>query len=149
MSIRYFADSRFRLPYLISCLPQELRPQDSIPFLRRVSTDLQRSEAIRLLSQMDKPEIPASESPRKLDDDVSSSPPRRRLSSSVVAAPRTISDNEPVSPRDHSFVKTTFSKRTPRELSRSIFTDLFNTCSYDLPGLPSESEERCCPMRAV
>jgi hypothetical protein len=91
-------------------LLQELRPQDSIPFLRRVSTDLQKSEAMRFLSQIEMPESPGRESPRKMDEGLSSSPPKRRLSSSL-AAPRTISNNDPVSPRDHSFVKTTFSKR--------------------------------------
>jgi len=32
---------------------QDLRPQDSIPFLRRVSTDFQKSEALHFLSQID------------------------------------------------------------------------------------------------
>ncbi|KAF7370599.1 Cell division control protein [Mycena sanguinolenta] len=81
-------------------LHKELRPQDSIPFLRRVSADLQKSEAARLLSQIDMPDSPVeSEQP------VSGSPPNRRISFSSTRP-----TDQDISPRDHSFVKTTFSK---------------------------------------
>ncbi|KAF9047085.1 hypothetical protein BDZ89DRAFT_25562 [Hymenopellis radicata] len=81
---------------------KELRPQDSIPFLRRVSADLQKSEAVRFLSQVDMPDTPAvSEHP-----DTPPSP-RRRCNSSVPQGP--MADND-ISPREHTFVKTSFSK---------------------------------------
>ena len=85
---------------------QELRPQDSIPFLRRVSADLQKSEAVRVLSQIEMPETPLSESPQR-DDVMVGTPPGRRFSNSSTRPPP---DND-ISPREHSFVKTTFSKR--------------------------------------
>lgn len=77
---------------------QELRPQDSIPFLRRVSADLQKSEAVRFLAQIEMPDSPEAE------ESVSGSPPGRRISFSRPM-------DQDISPRDHSFVKTTFSKR--------------------------------------
>ncbi|KAL1747824.1 Pkinase-domain-containing protein [Schizophyllum fasciatum] len=83
---------------------KELRPQDSIPFLRRVSTDLQKSEAVRLLAQVEMPDR-SSDKSVKGEDPVSSSPPRRRMSSQSVRPPESN-----MSPREHSFVKTTFSK---------------------------------------
>ncbi|KAJ7577053.1 STE/STE11/cdc15 protein kinase [Mycena floridula] len=64
----------------------KLRPQDSIPFLRRVSADLHKSDVTRYLPQFELAETPTTE------EFVSGSPPNRRLSS------------------EHSFVKTTFSK---------------------------------------
>ncbi|KAJ7483244.1 kinase-like domain-containing protein [Mycena latifolia] len=78
---------------------KELRPQDSIPFLRRVSTDLQKSDAVRFPAQIDMPESPVDG-----DDPISSSPPGRRVSFSSRPM------DQDISPRDHSFVKTTFSK---------------------------------------
>ncbi|KAG6813166.1 hypothetical protein H0H92_013573 [Tricholoma furcatifolium] len=81
---------------------KELRPQDSIPFLRRVSADLQKSEFVRYLAQLDAPE-PVSESPRD-----KSSPLRPRISD-VSMRPNFIVDND-ISPKGHEFVKTSFSK---------------------------------------
>ncbi|KAF9466088.1 hypothetical protein BDZ94DRAFT_1158523 [Collybia nuda] len=84
---------------------KELRPQDSIPFLRRVSADLQKSEVARYLSQIEMPQSPVSESfSHHADDLVSGSPPGRH-----VHALQSMADNN-ISPREHSFVKTTFSK---------------------------------------
>ncbi|KAJ6581497.1 hypothetical protein B0H19DRAFT_927936 [Mycena capillaripes] len=77
---------------------KELRPQDSIPFLRRVSADLQKSEAVRFLAQIDMPD-----SPIEGEELLSSSPPRRMSFSSRPMG-------QDISPREHSFVKTTFSK---------------------------------------
>ncbi|KAH9941507.1 Pkinase-domain-containing protein [Amylocystis lapponica] len=80
----------------------ELRPQDSIPFLRRVSADFQKESVVRYLGKVDMPD-PERSSPdqrARLDDIMSSYPPRTRLSN----------DAEPISPREHSFVKTTFGK---------------------------------------
>ncbi|KAF8159453.1 hypothetical protein B0H34DRAFT_673825 [Crassisporium funariophilum] len=84
---------------------KDLRPQDSIPFLRRVSTDLQKSEAVRYLSQLELPESPMSASPKRGGDVGKISPIGRRTSNSSVRP-----GNNDFSPREHSFVKTTFSK---------------------------------------
>ncbi|THU78895.1 kinase-like protein [Dendrothele bispora CBS 962.96] len=79
---------------------KELRPKDSIPSLRRVSADLQKSEAVRYLSQID---MDGSQ------DHISASPPGRRMSNTSM---RPSFDDEIISPRrEHSFVKTTFSNR--------------------------------------
>ncbi|KAG7093683.1 hypothetical protein E1B28_007341 [Marasmius oreades] len=80
---------------------KELRPQDSIPFLRRVSADLHKSEVVRHLAQL---EMPDHE--HRVDEHISGSPPGRRISN---ASARPSLDSE-ISPREHSFVKTTFSK---------------------------------------
>ncbi|KAJ7180664.1 Pkinase-domain-containing protein [Mycena filopes] len=80
-------------------LHKELRPQDSIPFLRRVSADLQKSEAVRFLAQIDMPDTPTEE------EHVSGSPPRNRR---VSLSSRPM--DQDLHPREHSFVKTTFSK---------------------------------------
>ncbi|KAI0343070.1 hypothetical protein BDW22DRAFT_1428512 [Trametopsis cervina] len=75
---------------------KEIRPQDSIPFLRRVSIDLQKSEAIKYLAKIEMPEPERESTPEA----VPSSPLHQRLSN----------DLESISPREHSFVKTTFHK---------------------------------------
>ena len=77
---------------------KEIRPQDSIPFLRRVSADLQKSEAIKYLAkiEMAEPERSTPEGTPSI-----TAPIHRRLS------------NDAISPRDHSFVKTSFGKRKP------------------------------------
>ncbi|TFY81268.1 hypothetical protein EWM64_g2746 [Hericium alpestre] len=63
----------------------DLRPQDSIPFLRRVSADLAKnSDVVRHLAAMDITDPPVPERP-SLDDIISGSPGRR-------------SSNEPSSP---------------------------------------------------
>ncbi|KAI0666800.1 Pkinase-domain-containing protein [Trametes maxima] len=86
----------------VSRLP-ELRPQDSIPFLRRVSADMQKSKAIRYLADLEMPDSDRSSADHRPSPlEMPGSPPaaRRRLSN----------DPEPISPREHSFVKTTFGK---------------------------------------
>lgn len=80
---------------------KDLRPQDSIPFLRRVSADLQKSEAIKYLAKIEMPELD-----RSTPEIVPASPISRRLSNDIEA----------ISPREHSFVKTTFGKRAYLEL---------------------------------
>ena len=86
---------------------QELRPQDSIPFLRRVSADFQKSDFVRYLSQMDMSDSSlVSVSPRHKDELGMMSPTERRTSHSSIPP----LDND-ISPREHSFVKTTFGKR--------------------------------------
>jgi hypothetical protein len=82
-------------------LVQEIRPQDSIPFLRRISADLQKSEVAHFTSHIDIPD-----SLVEAEDHVSGSPSGRRVSLSTRPV------DQDISPRDHSFVKTTFSKRT-------------------------------------
>ncbi|KAJ7281494.1 Pkinase-domain-containing protein [Mycena rebaudengoi] len=75
---------------------KELRPQDSIPFLRRVSADLQKSEAVRFLSQIDMPESPTShDGHSRADDHISGSPPRVSISSRPM--------DQDISPREHSY----------------------------------------------
>ncbi|KAF5383862.1 hypothetical protein D9615_003632 [Tricholomella constricta] len=85
---------------------KELRPQDSIPFLRRVSADLQKSEFVRYLSQIDMPESPTAETFARGEDKSKASSPGHRTSEVSI---RPLADND-ISPREHSFVKTTFSK---------------------------------------
>ncbi|KAH7926017.1 hypothetical protein BV22DRAFT_388481 [Leucogyrophana mollusca] len=90
---------------------KELRPQDSIPFLRRVSTDLQKADVTRYLAQIDAPivEIPTPETQAQTRDASPGSPVMQRLSNgphSPLSAP----DDPSFSPREHSFIKTTFSK---------------------------------------
>lgn len=85
---------------------RELRPQDSIPFLRRVSADLQKSEVARYLSQIEMPEPSSPEALARVDDISSSSPTAPRASNASV---HPMADND-IAPREHSFVKTTFSK---------------------------------------
>ncbi|KAJ7581275.1 hypothetical protein C8J56DRAFT_794068 [Mycena floridula] len=80
---------------------KELRPQDSISFLQRISADLHKSDVTRDLPQFKLSETPMTE------EFVSGSPPNHRLSSGSL---RPLSDNHDISPREHSFVKTTFSK---------------------------------------
>ncbi|KAJ3001873.1 hypothetical protein NUW54_g6163 [Trametes sanguinea] len=87
-----------------SAAHKELRPQDSIPFLRRVSADMQKSKAIRYLADIEMPDSDRSSADlRPSPLELPGTPQvRRRLSN----------DPEPISPREHSFVKTTFGKRT-------------------------------------
>lgn len=94
---------------------KDLRAQDSIPFLRRVSADLQKSEAIRYLAQIEMPDLERStpEHRPRLDELITSSPPKRRPS----LDPDAIS----MSPREHSFVKTTFARREYPHLSPRSF----------------------------
>ncbi|KAF8634550.1 hypothetical protein AX17_004140 [Amanita inopinata Kibby_2008] len=87
-------------------LHKELRPQDSIPFLRRVSADLQKNDVIRYLNQIEMTESPTTEGTSHPKDPVTGSPMERRLSTS----PTRPSGESDFSPREHSFVKTTFSK---------------------------------------
>ncbi|KAF9808202.1 hypothetical protein IEO21_07944 [Rhodonia placenta] len=89
---------------------KELRPQDSIPFLRRVSADYQnqKSEALRYLAQLEMPDPEKASSPERVRPD--GSPSRRRMSN----------DPDAISPREHSFVRTTFGKRAYRLTNRWI-----------------------------
>ncbi|KAF4593894.1 hypothetical protein EYR40_008689 [Pleurotus pulmonarius] len=89
---------------------KDLRPQDSIPFLRRVSQDMQsRSDALRYLANLDSSDAPVSENLQRSDDGSSASPALGRRTSHSSVRPSLLGDNE-ISPREHTFVKTTFSK---------------------------------------
>lgn len=124
----------------ILTLLQELRPQDSIPFLRRVSADLQKSEAVRYLAQVEMPESPTTDLTPRVEEFVSGSPPR----TPTVQRP---GDND-ISPREHAFVKTTFSKR------KYFYSHLPNLLAHfphsnGLPSLPAQCQEECSPLRSV
>ncbi|TFY59959.1 hypothetical protein EVJ58_g5448 [Rhodofomes roseus] len=88
---------------------KELRPQDSIPFLRRVSADYQaqKADVMRYLAGVEMPERPDSD---RASPALSSSPDKRpRID--VSPPPRRLSnDPEHFSPREHSFVRTSFGK---------------------------------------
>ena len=85
---------------------QELRPQDSIPFLRRVSTDLQKTDVAKVLANIDSPikEAPSSDPPAGEEPSI----PQRGLSFGHVSP---LPEETSFSPRDHTFVKTIFGKR--------------------------------------
>ncbi|KZT71958.1 hypothetical protein DAEQUDRAFT_80217 [Daedalea quercina L-15889] len=112
---------------------KDLRPQDSIPFLRRVSADyhVQKADIMRYLAGVQMPERPESD---RSSPALSSSPDRRsRLDGSPAPrrlsndpAPRRLSnDPEHVSPREHSFVRTSFGKRKFSRLERSLIMSNF------------------------
>ncbi|KZT20097.1 hypothetical protein NEOLEDRAFT_1151562 [Neolentinus lepideus HHB14362 ss-1] len=93
---------------------KELRPQDSIPFLRRVSADMhkQSSEAVqRYLAGIDipKPSPTSGEFFSSPDEFITGSPPKRAMSNTPTT-PISQHDSDSIGPREHSFVKTTFSK---------------------------------------
>lgn len=144
---RFFSQST-PLKYL-----QELRPQDSIPFLRRVSTDYQKSsDAMRYLSQLGENDVheeqPISSSPPKHRHSASSQPHRQSASSQPSNS--NSNNNSDISPRDHNFVKTTFSKRQWRRLSRSLgISDLIYSCSNDLSCLSPPRQKACRAVRSV
>ncbi|KAG6332197.1 hypothetical protein ID866_6890 [Astraeus odoratus] len=83
---------------------KDLRPQDSIPFLRRVSTDLHKADVTKLLAHVDVPiiEAPASESASQ----ELPTPVKRRPS----ITPTSLPDDTSFTPLDHTFIKTTFAK---------------------------------------
>ena len=93
---------------------KDLRPQDSIPFLRRVSADLQKNGVARHLManlELDSP-VPqyAFEGDMAM---LSSSPGHRSFTGDASPVPPEVpqSDADLFEIREHTFVKTTFSKR--------------------------------------
>ncbi|KAI9434159.1 hypothetical protein H4582DRAFT_2060353 [Lactarius indigo] len=98
-------------------LNMDLRPQDSIPFLRRVSANLQKNGAARhsmVNLELDSP-VPVYAG-QQFDGDkamLSSSPGHRSFtgSASPVLPEVPQSDADLFEIREHTFVKTTFSKR--------------------------------------
>ncbi|KAI6041286.1 hypothetical protein EDC04DRAFT_2893262 [Pisolithus marmoratus] len=93
--------------YLHRRLHLELRPQDSVPFLRRVSVDLQKTDATKLLAHIGSliVETPVPETSAQEESPKSSS---KRRPSLMAISP--LSGDASFNPRDHSFVKTTFGK---------------------------------------
>ncbi|KAH9166815.1 Pkinase-domain-containing protein [Lactarius sanguifluus] len=95
-------------------LNNDLRPQDSIPFLRRVSADLQKNGAARHLManlELDSP-IPVYAG-QQFDGDMamlSSSPGHRSFTGSPVLPEVPQSEADLFEIREHTFVKTTFGK---------------------------------------
>lgn len=83
---------------------QELRPQDSIPFLRRVSADLQKTDAAKVLAQINSPIMEAPSTGPLTAEEPS---PQQNVSFGPVSP---LPDDTPVSPRNHNFVKTIFGK---------------------------------------
>ena len=77
-----------RSPLLIMRFSQDLRPQDSIPFLRRVSADLHKNEAVRHLAALDIVDPPLPERPR-LEEIMSGSPrrPSTELPTPAISVP--------------------------------------------------------------
>ncbi|KAJ7623201.1 STE/STE11/cdc15 protein kinase [Roridomyces roridus] len=111
---------------------KELRPQDSIPFLRRVSADLHKSDAARILGHLDTSEPHTPE----IEAQVSSSPPKRHISLSTRPM------DQDIPSRDHSFVKTTFSKRMPQ------FAVLCEQCSLIAHSRCAVNAPPTCDLRA-
>ena len=82
---------------------QAMRPQDSVPFLRRVSMDLRRVDSTRLFSS-DQSGVLGSRAPSFADISEASKRNRYSLASSHG---REASDGPT---RDHELIKTTFGK---------------------------------------
>ncbi|KAF9645362.1 hypothetical protein BDM02DRAFT_3189769 [Thelephora ganbajun] len=88
-------------------LPKELRPQDSIPFLRRVSADYNKADIRYLLSSNNdstEPKTPVRDEASRIEE-----PPQIHPSPPTPAR-RTSQDNDNPAVQEHSFVKTTFGK---------------------------------------
>ncbi|KAH8108352.1 hypothetical protein DFH11DRAFT_1732067, partial [Phellopilus nigrolimitatus] len=96
-----------------------LRPKDSLPFLRRVSTDLQKADVVRFLGvDVSRSDSRTSDRPRRSEDRSPSpaalgrpgSPPKKRLSTGPTTPKSPDSDASGSIVREHSFVKTSFGK---------------------------------------
>lgn len=113
---------------LILIYLKELRPEDSVPFLRRVSTDLQaRQLSIQNLAEG----YQALETSQQTVSPIPAEEPE------FVIKP-------------HSFVKTTFSKRKSRALPSRILvllTFAFHRCYVQ--GLPAVCQEKRSALRGV
>ncbi|KAI6126396.1 hypothetical protein EV401DRAFT_1885559 [Pisolithus croceorrhizus] len=81
--------------------------KDSIPFLRRVSVDLQKTDAAKLLAQISSP-IVETPVPEILAQEELPKPPSKRHPSLGPISP--LPEDTSFNPRDHSFAKTTFGK---------------------------------------
>lgn len=132
---------------------KELRPQDSIPFLRRVSADLQKTaEGVRFFGATDTPrsDSQASDRPRR-SEDRSASPAMHGLPGSPprMSTPLKL-ESEISSPREHSFVKTAFGKRECSAFSHFTIFLMTVLCSRALPrmyGTCQEERSSLCRMQ--
>ena len=122
---------------------QELRPQDSIPFLRRVSTDLQKTDIAKVLANIDSPidEAPPPEPPAREEPSV-------LQQSFPFGSISPLPDDTQFSPRDHTFVKTIFGKRKQPFHLRHYSTQR-TSGSDDLPSVFWEREEERGYLRSV
>ena len=111
-----------------------------------MSTDLHKADVVRQLAQLDAPDSPRSGgSPTR-----ALSPIGRRAS---AVSMRPLESNE-FAPREHTFVKTTFSKCTSLFLSlpEAHIADAlayFCACSGRVPRVPGAREEERDALRAV
>ncbi|KAH9166011.1 kinase-like domain-containing protein [Lactarius sanguifluus] len=108
-------------------LNKVLQPQDSIPFLRRVTADLQKNGAARHLMAYLEPDSPIPVyAGQQFDGDMtmlSSSPGHRSFtgSASPVLPEVPQSDADLFEIREHTFVKTTFGRRASPTISGREF----------------------------
>ncbi|EKM50459.1 uncharacterized protein PHACADRAFT_263766 [Phanerochaete carnosa HHB-10118-sp] len=117
---------------------KEIRPQDSIPFLRRVSADLQKSEVIKYLAKVEMPELDRV-TPRSTPEIAPQAPISRRLS------------HDTLTPRDHTFVKTTFAKPVICRVCHSSVKKnavLCESCSLICHTRCSHNAPPTCDLRA-
>ena len=129
---------------------KDLRPQDSIPFLRRVSADLQKNGVARHLIanlELDSP-VPQY----AFDGDMamlSSSPGHRSFTGSASPVPPEVpqTDADLFEIREHTFVKTTFSKRAFPATILNLRADRF--CSRQLSRMYGACEEGCGAVFAL
>ncbi len=138
---------------------KDLRPQDSIPFLRRVSADLQKNGAARHLIanlELDSP-IPVYAG-HQFDGDMamlSSSPghPSFTGSASPVLPEVPQSEADLFEIREHTFVKTTFGKRASFAISGrelDLRADrLLSICSRQLSSMHGTSQKGCGAVFAL
>lgn len=103
------AETLFEHPWLKTAWGEhrELRPQDSIPFLRRVSVELARSEATRSLS-LDTKSVAPSES-FSADGGLKPSSTTPQVGIPIPLTPLSPDSSEGPT-RPHSFIKTTFGR---------------------------------------
>jgi hypothetical protein len=103
---------------------------------------LQKNDIMRYLSQMDGSESSTPDILLRSDESSSSPSNGRRLSS-------TLHDNDGISPREHTFVKTTFSKGKFISSYHSPVLKDYSPFSYDLQSLLARCEEECRFVRPV
>lgn len=99
---------------------QDLRPQDSIPFLRRVSQDYDNRAVRSLLSMDDDPTKLKTRVHDKTSGVAIDEPPDIRIPHPTPARPTSQEDNG-LMVKEHSFIGTTFSKRKWFYMSRTMY----------------------------
>lgn len=126
-----------------------LRPKDSVPFLRRVSQELQRPpDAVRFVNaEGPRSDSRASVDPPRKSEERSASPINSGLPSSLPNPRLSTGPATPKSPesevplyREHSFVKTAFGKR--ELISQAIWLFTYSICVQHY-----SAESACNPSR--